>query len=113
MKDYVYLGVKFNYNGSFTKAMEKQTDQARKAMFSMLTKARRLQLPVDIQIDLFEKTVLPVLLYGCEVWGCANIDAIEVFYRKFLKIILKVGKATPNCIVYGETGRLPLQLNIF
>ena len=113
VKDYVYLGVKFNYNGSFTKAMEKQTDQARKAMFSMLTKARRLQLPVDIQIELFEKTVLPVLLYGCEVWGCANIDAIEVFYRKFLKIILKVGKATPNCIVYGETGRLPLQFNIF
>ena len=111
--DYVYLGVKFNYNGSFTKAMEKQIDQARKAMFSMITKARRLQLPVDIQIELFDKTVLPVLLYGSEVWGCANISDIEVFYRKFLKIILKVGKSTPNCIVYGETGKLPLQLTIF
>ena len=110
--DYVYLGVKFNYNGSFTKAMEKQIDQARKAMFSMLTKARRLQLPVDIQIDLFDKTVLPILLYGSEVWGSGNISDVEVFYRKFLKIILKVGKSTPNCMVYGETGKLPLQLNI-
>ena len=111
--DYVYLGVKFNYNGCFTKAIEKQIDQARKAMFSMITKARRLQLPIDIQIDLFHKTVLPVLLYGCEVWGCANISDIELFYRKFLKIILGVGRSTPNCIVYGETGTLPLQLTIF
>ena len=28
--DYVYLGVTFNYNGTFTKAMEKQINQARK-----------------------------------------------------------------------------------
>ena len=111
--DYVYLGVKFNYNGNFTKAIEKQIDQARKAMFSMITKARRLQLPVDTQIEIFDRTVLPILLYGSEVWGCSNISEIEVFYRKFLKIILRVGKSTPNCMVYGETGKLPLQLHIF
>ena len=110
--DYVYLGVKFNYNGSFTKAIDKQIDQARKAMFSMITKARRLLLPLDIQIDIFDKMVLPILLYGSEVWGCSNISDIEVFYRKFLKIILKVGKSTPNCMVYGESGKLPLQLVI-
>ena len=56
--------------------------------------------------------VLPILLYGSEVWGCSNISDIEVFYRKFLKIILKVGKSTPNCMVYGESGKLPLQLVI-
>ena len=111
--DYIYLGVKINYNGSFTKAIEKQIDQARKAMFSLITKARRLQLPVDLQIELFDKTVVPILLYGCEVWGCSNISEIEVFYRKFLKIVLKVGKSTPNCMVYGETGKFPLQLTIF
>ena len=82
-------------------------------MFSMLTKSRRLLLPIDIQIDLFHKTVLPILLYGCEVWGCADISDVEVFYRKFLKIILGVGRSTPNCIAYGETGTLPLQLAIF
>ena len=66
--DYVYLGVTINYNGSFTKAINKQVTQARKAMFSLVTKSRRLQLPVDLQLELFDKTVLPVLLYGCEVW---------------------------------------------
>ena len=111
--DYIYLGVTINYNGSFTKAIEKQIGQARKAMFSMITKARRLQLPVDIQLELFEKTVVPVLLYGCEVWGCGNTSDLEVFYRSFLKITLKLGKATPNCMVYGETGTCQLQKKIF
>ena len=110
--DYIYLGVTFNYNNSFTKAINKQIDQARKAMYSMLTKSRRLMLSVELQIEMFDKTVLPILLYGSEVWGCANISDIEVFYRRFLKIILKLGKATPNCMVYGETGKMPLQLYI-
>ena len=109
--DYVYLGTTFNYNGSFTKAIKKQVSQAQKAMFSLLTKARRLLLPIDIQLDLFEKMVVPILLYGCEVWGCTNMKIIEVFYKKFLKIILCVSKSTPSCKVYGETGKLSL-LNV-
>ena len=71
--DYVYLGVKFNYNGSFKKAIAKQVTQARKALFGMLSKARSLVLPIDIQCELFDKTVLPVVLYGSEVWGFEDI----------------------------------------
>ena len=38
--DYIYLGTTFNFNGSHFKAIAKQVNQARKAMFSLLTKAR-------------------------------------------------------------------------
>ena len=106
--DYVYLGTTFNFNGNFSKALEKQIDLARKAMFSLLTKARRLLLPIDLQLELFEKTIVPILLYGCEVWGHTNLQPLEVFYRKFLKIVLKIGYSTPSCQVYGETGKSPL-----
>ena len=67
VSDYIYLGVTFNYNGNFSKAIKKQLNSARKAMFSLVTKARRLFLPNDIVIDLFVKTVLPILLYGSEI----------------------------------------------
>ena len=106
--EYVYLGTVFNFNGNTAKAVDKQIDQARKASFSIITKARRLLLPIDLQLELFEKTVVPILLFGCEVWGHTNIERIEVFYRKFLKIILKLGFSTPSCQVYGEVGKLPL-----
>ena len=31
-----------------------------------------LKLPYDIIFDLFDKSVVPVLLYGREVWGYEN-----------------------------------------
>ena len=61
---YVYLGVKCNYNGNYKKMIQKQITQARKAMYCMLAKARKLQLPIHIQCQLFDNLVLPVLLYG-------------------------------------------------
>ena len=48
VNDYVYLGVSFNYNGRFAKAISKQVSQARRALFSLLSKAVKLRLPVDI-----------------------------------------------------------------
>ena len=63
----------------------------------------------DISLDLFDKLDLPILLYGCEVWGFENIDQIDVFYRKFVKYILKLNKYTPSCMINGEIGRIPIQ----
>ncbi len=79
--EYVYLGVKFNYNGNYKKMIAKQITQARKAL---LTQARKLQLPIDIQCQLFDHLVLPILLYGSEVWGYKDLLQVEVFHRKFL-----------------------------
>jgi len=106
--DYIYLGTTFNFNGSFNKAIAKQVSQARRAMFNLITKARTLSLPVDIQSELFDQLVTPILLYGCEVWGFHKLDQIEVFYRKFLKNLLGVHKGTANCMAYGELGKFPL-----
>ena len=111
--DYVYLGTTINYNGKFNKAINKQVNQAKRAMFALITKSRRLCLPVDIQCDLFEKTVVPILLYGSEVWGFCDLQQIEIFYRKFLKNVLRLNKSTPNCMIYGEVGKLPLKITVY
>ena len=78
--------------------------QARKAMFALLANAKSLKLPTDFTCELFERTVTPVLLYGCEIWGPSDIKDIEIFHRSFLCILLKTFKFTPNCMLYGETG---------
>ena len=54
----VYLGVMFNNNGRFLKAISKQVSQARRALFSLLSKAVKLRLPVDIVVQLFGVHVL-------------------------------------------------------
>ena len=58
-----------NYNNKYEKAIRKQLGQGRKSQFSLLVKANKLELPIDIQYNLFEKLVFTIILYGCEIWG--------------------------------------------
>ena len=107
VSDYVYLGVKMNFNNTFAKAMKKQLDQGRRAQFSMLIKARKLDLPIYIQTKFFELLVCPILIYGSEVWGLKKIDMLEILYQFFFP--KKLRPSTPNCMIYGEVGKLPQQ----
>jgi hypothetical protein len=108
--DFLYLGVTFNHKGTFSKTRAKLVQQARRAMFSLLKKARKLGLPADLQLKLFDKTIVPILLYGAEVWGFENLDIIEAFHFKFCKTILGLKASTPKVMVYGELGRIPLSI---
>ena len=81
-------------------------------MFSLISKSRRLSLPIDIQLQLFDSTVLPIMLYGCEIWGNGNIDVLDKLYLKYLKMVLWVHGKTCNNMVYGELGRFPLDFYI-
>ena len=46
------------YNNKYEKAIIKQLDQGREAQFSLLVKANKFELPIDIQCNLFEKTCI-------------------------------------------------------
>ena len=107
-----YLGIYFTRGGSFAKAKQHIADQANKAMFSLLKKIRTFNLPLDLQLELFDKMIKPILLYGAEVWGFGNCDVIERIHLKYLKYILKLKKSTPSHMIYGELGILPITLEI-
>ena len=74
VNEYKYLGILLGQSGSFLATQKHIAEQASKAMFSLLQKIKCSSLPFDIQIDLFNKIVKPVLLYGCEIWGYGNFD---------------------------------------
>ena len=73
---------------------------------------RKHGLSVKIQLDLFDKMVKPILLYGCEVWGFSNNDIIEKVHLKFCKLLLHLKSSTPSYMIYGELGRYPLEIDI-
>ena len=110
--NFVYLGTMFSYNGRFLKNSRRLFDQARKAMFAVLNKSRKLLLPVDIQLQLFDTMVAPILLYGSEVTGFEKHDILERLCIQYYKIILKAKKSTPNFMLYGELGRHPISVLI-
>ena len=82
VEDYKYLGVTLNYNGRFRKGELELKEQATRAMYSLVGKCRKFDLPVDMQIELFNTMVLT---YGSEVWGHYIIREIELLHLKFLK----------------------------
>ena len=77
----------------------------------LLRKCRQLQLPVHIQLELFDILVKPIILYGCEVWATESADIIEKILLRFCKSVLQVNKSTCSNIVYGELGVTPLVLH--
>ena len=65
--EFKYLGVVFSKSRSFYKAIKHNIDHAKKAMHLLYKRIRNLKLPLDLQIELFNHTILPILLYGCEI----------------------------------------------
>lgn len=106
------MGIFLGRSGSFVSAKRHIVEQANKAVFALLKKSRNLDLPIDIQIDLFNKTIKPILLYGCELWGVGNIEAIERVQLKYYKYVLNLKKSTPSNMIYGELGVYPLYIDI-
>lgn len=66
-KEFKYLGVVITKNRSFSKAIKHNYYQAKKAMHLLYKRIRYLNLPIDLQLQLFDNAVLPIALYGCEV----------------------------------------------
>ena len=76
-------------------------------MIALITKARKLHLPIDVQLELFDAVVTPVVLYGSEIWCYEGCEILEKLHLKFCKIVLCL---PCNVMVYGELGRYPLLL---
>ena len=81
-------------------------------MFAVLRKSRKMYLPVDIQLQLFDSIVVPILLYGSEVTGFENCKMLERLCLQYYKIIVRAKKSTPNIMLYGELGRYPVDVII-
>ena len=102
--DYVYLGTKFNYNGTFEKAKAKQALQAKKASFGLIARIRQHNLTFEVSIELVEKLIIPILLYGSEIWGYEDPKHLQITLNNVLRRILRLHKSTPICMINGETG---------
>ena len=99
--DFSYLGTTFDQKGKFFKARSRLIEQARRASFVVIRKSRKLNLPVDLQLKLFDNMIAPIFLYGSEIWG---------FHFKYCKRLLHLKASTPKAMVYGELGRYPMQI---
>jgi hypothetical protein len=113
------------------KASEALNSKAVGAMFSILHIVNKhMACRIDTLLQLFDKMVLPISLYNCEVWGTnflpvnAKNDSLlgkqflykhiaETLQNKFLKMILGLPQKASNWAVASETGRYPVAIKAF
>ena len=112
VKDFKYLGVIFSRSGLMHQSIKHNSEQANKALTLLLRNINDLNLHVDLQIELFNTMIKPILLYSCEIWGYSDITLIERVQTRFLKSIFNMKKSTPNYMVYGEFGVYPISVDI-
>ena len=73
---------------------------------------RNLDIPIDLQLYLFDHVILPIAFYGCEIWGFENSQIIENLHNDFPRQIINLRKSTPVYLLHAEFGRHPIQINI-
>ena len=111
-KEFKYLGVTFSQSRSFYKSIKLNVEKAKRALHLLYKRINNLHIPIDLQVQLFNHTILPILLYGCEIWGFHNTNLIENVHNQFLRSITKLRKSTPIYMVYAELGITPVDVHI-
>jgi hypothetical protein len=125
-----YLGITFCSSGSFSH-VQNQLYQGLKAYFILYKDFICNGPSPKVSLHIFDHTILPTLLYGCEIWGYFNplsnrlkqqnnlsMDNIynrlqsEVLHVKLCKYVLGCGKKSSSFAALSELGRLPTHFNI-
>ena len=68
VNEFKYLGIFLSRSGFFNKNIMYLVEQANKTFLGLFKKIRNLNLSIDLQIELFNRTLKPVLLHGSEIW---------------------------------------------
>ena len=92
---------------STSKGLNAACQQIRKAQKVLDMHVRNHStVSLDHILKLFDSLIKPILMYGCA------INEIEAYHLQFMKRTLGVKVTTNSCVVYAETGRLPLHVDL-
>ena len=70
-------------------------------------------LPRSIAITLLDKMILPIVLYGWEVWGFEYSEICESVQYDYYRRITGLSNNSNKLVLLGEMGRYPLALHYF
>jgi len=111
---YDYLGLTISSRMVWTKAIDNLCRKALKAINYIQQFARCYNCTnVHILFTLFDRMVLPIVLYGSEIWGTECRASVERIQTRFCKFVLGVPSHTSDVAVLGECGRFPLYVRYY
>lgn len=111
--EYTYLGVQLASSMSWDKAKGRNIDKARKALFAIYGNLKKFgRVSPRVLLKIFDSKVVPILLYGCELWGFSDLSGIESVANNFYRRLLSLANNSTLALCRGELGRYPLKVII-
>ena len=110
VNSFKYLGVTLYKNGSWNRTVKHISDQAQKSLSHLFSILNKFEFSINEKCNLFDTLVKPMLNYCSEIWGYNEGKCLELIHTKFCRKILNVRKSTNISALYGELGRIPLQV---
>ena len=121
---YLFLGIGLVYC-----CTRRTYKKALKALFKLQRDFLCLNPSISTALHVFNHTIKPILLYGCEIWSSFNLKSskyrngitlekifskslAERLQLKFYKFILGVHRKSSNFAVFSELGCFPIYFDI-
>jgi hypothetical protein len=102
---YKYLGVTFSEFHDFSDNCSQLAESANRALGALISKYKRnTYMGFGPYTKLFDSCVLPVMLYGAEVWGYKNFTQINRVQQKAMRVFLGVHCFAPISGIEGDMG---------
>ncbi len=106
--------------GNFNLGIKALLVKARRALHAIQTKLFKIDIPIRIWTKIFDSVILPIALYGSQIWGPTSNYShkdwlkhpLEALHVEFCRSILHVHRNTPNNACRAELGHLTLNLVI-
>ena len=111
VNSFSYVGVNFTNRLCMYKMAEHVSSKAKRVLFHVFqTFDYSLCLPYNTYFKIFDTKIMPILMYGCELWGNSIMKCIENIHISACKRFLKVYKNACNDSVLGDLGRFPMYI---
>ena len=114
VENYKSLGTLFssakNLNSNmFKNNTEFLNDKARKAIFGLQKRTKKVELFPTQKFYLYTTVIEPILLYGSDIWGAFSscLEDIDKIFLWYTKCNLGVKATTNDAVVIGESGMIP------
>ena len=112
--DYKYLEIEFTINLSWDGCRKKRTLGGWKAFYALQNMGREAKLwDWKTTLTLFWLLMIPVILYGCELWANNTTEMqwrqIEKIQKRLITNKFKIKIAIPYAILLSETGATPIE----
>lgn len=103
---YTYLGIEVDYLCNWGHAKAVRVRKGTRALFKLYRNIAKFgRLEPSVMLKIFDSNILPIVLYGCEIWGVTSLAIVEKFANDFYRALLKLRPNAPVTLARGELGR--------